>query len=60
MRIKREKKRRQDAVLRWIRSRPRIIVPEKRTEKESWKNNCECCKDKIRYITEDEPELTYP
>ncbi|MCI79100.1 hypothetical protein A2U01_0100371, partial [Trifolium medium] len=31
-----------------------------RTEKESWKNNCECCKKEVGNITEDGPELTYP
>ncbi|MCI35731.1 hypothetical protein A2U01_0056952 [Trifolium medium] len=62
MKKKIEKKRRQDAVLRWIRSIPKIMVPEKRAgaEKESWKNDYECCKDEIRYITENEPEQTYP
>ncbi|MCI77285.1 hypothetical protein A2U01_0098555, partial [Trifolium medium] len=53
IKLKREKKCWQDAVLKWIRSRPRIMVPEKGTD--TWKNNCECCKKEVGYITEDGP-----
>ncbi|MCI63823.1 hypothetical protein A2U01_0085080, partial [Trifolium medium] len=50
----------QDAVLKWIRSEPRIMVPERKPEGESWKDDYQYCQDEIRYITEDEPERTYP
>ncbi|MCI57327.1 hypothetical protein A2U01_0078578 [Trifolium medium] len=58
--IQRRKKRQQEAVLRWIHSKPRIMVPEKqvRTEKEPWVNVY--CQKEIRCITEDVPEQTYP
>ncbi|MCI58631.1 hypothetical protein A2U01_0079886 [Trifolium medium] len=60
--IQRRKKRQQEAVLKWIRSEPRIMVPEKQggSEKESWKNDYENCQEEIGYITEDVPEQTYP
>ncbi|MCI41806.1 hypothetical protein A2U01_0063040, partial [Trifolium medium] len=62
MKTKKKKKRQQDAVLSWIRSEPKIMVPEKREEpeKDSWKNDYQCCQEEIGYITEDEPEQTYP
>ncbi|MCI58569.1 hypothetical protein A2U01_0079824, partial [Trifolium medium] len=54
MKMKRKKKRQQDAVLKWIHSEPRIMVPEKRPEGD------QCCQDEIRYIIEDEPVQPYP
>ncbi|MCI56273.1 hypothetical protein A2U01_0077524, partial [Trifolium medium] len=47
MKMKRKKKRQQDAVLKWIRSEPRILVPERRPAGDSWKNDYQCCQDKI-------------
>ncbi|MCI91596.1 hypothetical protein A2U01_0112890, partial [Trifolium medium] len=60
--VKRRKRLQHDAVLKWIRSNPRIMVPEKQTGsgEESWKNDCQCCQEEIGYITEDAPEQTYP
>ncbi|MCI71699.1 hypothetical protein A2U01_0092962, partial [Trifolium medium] len=56
------KKQQQEAVLRWIRNEPRIMVPKKRagSGEESWKNDYEYCQEEIRYIIEDEPEQPYP
>ncbi|MCI60255.1 hypothetical protein A2U01_0081510, partial [Trifolium medium] len=49
MRMKRKKKLQQDAILKWIRSEPKIMVPEKRAGlgNESWKNDYECCQEEI-------------
>ncbi|MCI85588.1 hypothetical protein A2U01_0106867, partial [Trifolium medium] len=53
-----------DAVLKWIRSKPIIMVPDGRSgpEKDSWKNDYsnQCCQRECGYITEDETEQTYP
>ncbi|MCI84546.1 hypothetical protein A2U01_0105824, partial [Trifolium medium] len=60
--IQRRKKRQQEAVLRWIRNEPRIMIPEKRvgSGEESWKNDYAYYQEEIEYITEDVPEQTYP
>ncbi|MCI79519.1 hypothetical protein A2U01_0100790, partial [Trifolium medium] len=49
MKMQRKKKLQQDAVLKWIRSEPIIMVPERRAgpEKDSWKNNYQCCQEEI-------------
>ncbi|MCI65355.1 hypothetical protein A2U01_0086613, partial [Trifolium medium] len=62
MKTKRKKKLQQDAILKWIRSEPIIMVPEKRagSGEDPWKNNYQCCQEEIGYITEDEPKRTYP
>ncbi|MCI90252.1 hypothetical protein A2U01_0111544, partial [Trifolium medium] len=55
MKTKRKRRLQHDAVLRWIRSESKIMVPEKRAAsgEESWKNDYECCQEEIGYITED-------
>ncbi|MCI87588.1 hypothetical protein A2U01_0108872 [Trifolium medium] len=62
MKTKRKKRLQHDAVLRWIRNKPRIMIPEKRagSGEESWRNDYEYCQEEIRCITEDVPEQTYP
>ncbi|MCI52843.1 hypothetical protein A2U01_0074089, partial [Trifolium medium] len=64
MKMKRKKRLQQDAVLKWIRNEPIIMVPDGRSGpgEDSWKNNYEhqCCQKESGYITEDEPEQTYP
>ncbi|MCI58359.1 hypothetical protein A2U01_0079614, partial [Trifolium medium] len=64
MKMKRKKRLQQNAVLKWIRNEPIIMVPDRRPGpgEDSWKNNYEHqgCQKESGYITEDEPERTYP
>ncbi|MCI60330.1 hypothetical protein A2U01_0081586 [Trifolium medium] len=64
MKMKRKKILQRDAVLKWIHSEPIIMVPDRglEPEEDSWKNNYgnQCCQKENGYITEDEPEQTYP
>ncbi|MCI74426.1 hypothetical protein A2U01_0095690 [Trifolium medium] len=62
--MKRKKKLQRDAVLEWIHNRPIIMVPNRGSgpEKDSRKSNYgnPCYQREYGYITEDEPERTYP
>ncbi|MCI96867.1 hypothetical protein A2U01_0118167, partial [Trifolium medium] len=53
-----------DVVLKCIRSRPIIMVPDRGLgpEEDSWKSDYDnpCCQRECGYITEGEPEQTYP
>ncbi|MCI83017.1 hypothetical protein A2U01_0104292, partial [Trifolium medium] len=62
--MKRKKKLQLEAVLEWIRDKPIIMVPDRGSgpEKDSRKSNYgnPRCQREYGYITEDEPERTYP
>ncbi|MCI50759.1 hypothetical protein A2U01_0072003 [Trifolium medium] len=64
MKMKRKKRLQRDAILKWIRSEPIIMVPDRRSgpEEDSWKYDYEhqCYQKESGYITEGEPEQTHP
>ncbi|MCI53337.1 hypothetical protein A2U01_0074583, partial [Trifolium medium] len=63
IKMKRKRRLQLDATLKWIHSRPIIMIPDRGSgpEEDSWKNDYgnPCCQRECGYITEDEPERTY-
>ncbi|MCI67040.1 hypothetical protein A2U01_0088298, partial [Trifolium medium] len=64
MKMTRKRRLQLDAVLKSIRIKPIIMVPDKGSgpEEDSRKSNYGnlCCQRERGYITEDEPKQTYP
>ncbi|MCI45286.1 hypothetical protein A2U01_0066525 [Trifolium medium] len=64
IKMKRKKRLQLDAILKWIRSRPIIMVLDRGSgpEKDSWKSDYgnPCCQRECGNITDDEPKRTYP
>ncbi|MCI49951.1 hypothetical protein A2U01_0071195, partial [Trifolium medium] len=64
MKMKRKRRHQLDAVLEWIHGEPLLTVPDKGSEPyKHWKKNDgddRDCQKECGYITEDEPERTYP